>query len=101
MKNLTCPQCRGEYLHHGRVTVYDRAEDAPRVTKIEVRDHSAMINKVDNDISGNPSYRRGGLAIQFSCEQCDTTSELIISQHKGQSIISWRGQENGRSERRP
>jgi hypothetical protein len=97
---ITCPHCRGEYLHHGRVTVYGRDEDAPRVTKIEVWDHSAQINKISNEESGNPSLRRRGLAIQFWREQCDASSELIVAQHKGQSIIGWRGQENGRSDDR-
>jgi hypothetical protein len=98
--SITCPRCRGEYLHHGRVTVYDRDEDAPRVTKIEVWDHYAQINKIDNEKSGNPSLRRRGLAIQFWCEQCDASSELTVAQHKGQSIITWRGQLNGHSDDR-
>jgi hypothetical protein len=95
--HLSCPQCRGENLHHGRVTIYDRDEDASRVTKIEVWDHAAQIKKINNEESGNPSLRRYGLAIQFWCEQCDTSSELTVAQHKGQSLIGWRGQENGRS----
>lgn len=27
---LLCPSCGGNYLHHERVTVYDRREDAER-----------------------------------------------------------------------
>jgi hypothetical protein len=88
--HLTCPHCRGEYLHHGRVIIYDRAEDASRVTKIDVWDHSAWITKVDNKDSGNPSLRRRGLTMQFYCEECDTTSELTIAQHKGASLVGWR-----------
>jgi hypothetical protein len=38
---LTCPQCRGDYLHHGTVTIYDRNEDAPYVTIVEVEDQIA------------------------------------------------------------
>lgn len=88
---LICPRCRSEYLHHGELTIYDRGEDAARVTKIEVRNQSAQISKVNNAESGNPSPRRDGLAIEFRCEHCDGSLELTIAQHKGQSFIAWRG----------
>jgi hypothetical protein len=87
---LTCPQCRGDSLHHGQVTVYDRREDAPRITKIEVQDRTANITAIGNKDSGNPSERRDGVAIRFWCESCDTTSELTIAQHKGASLLGWR-----------
>ena len=89
---LVCPRCHDShsYLHHGRVTVYDRREDDPRPIKIEVAGGAALIKRVDSDGSGNPSSRRDGLAIHFECEICGLTSELTIAQHKGQSLIGWR-----------
>ena len=100
---LTCPHCRGDYLHHGQVTVYDRSEDAPRLTKIEVRDRTANITNVDNKNSGNPSDRRDGVAVRFWCDHCDNVSELTIAQHKGASLMGWRvlyGGENGHTDKR-
>jgi hypothetical protein len=38
----------------------------------------------------NPSERRQGLAIAFSCEDCDAKLELTIAQHKGNTIVEWR-----------
>jgi hypothetical protein len=87
---LTCPRCGGGYLHHGQVTVYDRNEDAPRVTKIEVRDCSALFTRADSGTSGNPSDQRGGMAIEFWCEDCEATSKFLVAQHKGQSFVGWR-----------
>jgi hypothetical protein len=87
--HLACPECHGEHLRHDQVTMYDRAEDAPRVTKTEVQDRKTKIITIANDGSGNPSERRDGLAVQFWCENCETGSELTIAQHKGVSL-GWR-----------
>jgi hypothetical protein len=89
---LVCPRCHDShsYLHHGKVTVYDRREGAPRLTKIEVLNGAALIKRVDSDGSGNPSTRRDGLAIHFECEICGLSSELTIAQHKGQTWLGWR-----------
>src|SRR5262249_10018285 len=84
---LICPQCGGENLHHGAVTVFDRNEDEPRVAKIEVRDCSALVTRVESKTSGNPSDRRDGIAIEFWCEECEGTSEFLIAQHKGTSFV--------------
>ena len=53
----------------------------------------ALTSEIDNKGSGNPSWRRHGLAICFECEFCGRTSELTIAQHKGQSLLAWRGTE--------
>jgi hypothetical protein len=87
---LSCPNCRGEYLHHEVVTVYDRREDADFVTRTEVRKSSVSREAVNSENSGNPSSRRDGLAIQFSCEMCSAMPELTLQQHKGQTFLAWR-----------
>jgi hypothetical protein len=92
---LNCPRCGGRHLHHNQVTVYDRNEDAPRVTKIEVRDGSALVTRADSCASANPSDRRNGVAIEFWCEDCDRHSELCVTQHKGGSFVGWRASEPG------
>ena len=87
---LLCPRCRGNCLHHGHVTVYDRSEDEPRITKTTVDGPVANMTAVENNGSGNPSLRRGGIAISFACELCSAHSELTIAQHKGSSLVEWR-----------
>jgi hypothetical protein len=39
---------------------------------------------------GNPSSRRGGVAIRFWCEGCDSAPELTLEQHKGETHLHWR-----------
>jgi hypothetical protein len=87
---LRCPTCDYEFMHHGRVTVYDRAEDAKNVTKTIIDDNRTSITTVPSARSGNPSSRRNGLAIRFWCEGCEETSELMIEQTKGRTFFSWR-----------
>ena len=38
----------------------------------------------------NPSIRRHGMAIAFSCEHCGDGFELTIAQHKGSTEFAWR-----------
>ena len=86
---LTCPNCGGDYLHHGTVTVFDRQEDAEAVvTKISGK-HYHTEGPAPPDW-GNPSSRRHGLAITFACETCTVSAELTIAQHKGSTQIEWR-----------
>jgi predicted nucleic-acid-binding Zn-ribbon protein len=87
---LVCPKCGNENLHQGQVDVFVRIkEDAP--------DHAIRIN-TDGAIhvgtaEDNPSSRRNGLAILFTCEQCHFSEErpfrLTIYQHKGETFIEW------------
>jgi hypothetical protein len=72
------------YLSHDKVEVFDRHEDQKEGLHVVVGDADVQINK---DLSGNPSARRHGLKIYFSCEQCDAAPVLTVSQHKGQTHI--------------
>ena len=81
---LRCPKCGDDYLHHGTVVIYGRAEDQP--TTVAVSDIS------DPTIIGreNPSPRRDAVGIVMDCEGCGPVGELCILQHKGQTFLEWR-----------
>ncbi len=83
---LRCPNCGGENLHHGIPFVFDRSEDDEEVTV----HHGSNTAKMPSRGSGNPSLRRDGIVIPFSCEHCDAQLFLDIAQHKGSTLVSWR-----------
>ncbi len=95
---LLCPRCHGEYLHHSRVDIYDRSEDAGTGTHVVA---GVEFPRTDGDMAGNPSARRHGLTVWFWCEFCDSTADedgaadtgegivLHIVQHKGCTYLSW------------
>jgi hypothetical protein len=84
---LLCPGCGEHDLHHDQVTVFEReTEDAPsRATEID-----GTRVRVLSDGRGNPSSRRGGIAIRFWCEHCSAVPELTLAQHKGTTLMEWR-----------
>lgn len=95
ISRLKCPRCGHDNIHQGQVTVYDRKEDASNVTVTTVSDGMASMAVRSSEGSGNPSSRRHGLAIAFSCEGCgggtkDDYIQLLIAQHKGDTHIGWR-----------
>ena len=78
-------ECGGDYLHHEQVEVFERAEDAQHGLHVLI---SGTSMAVGTDVArGNPSPRRHGLTIKFTCEMCDRVSVLSIVQHKGQTFI--------------
>lgn len=81
---LQCPSCGCNYLHHERVEVFDRAEDAATGTHVVV---DAGKVEVDNSMIGNPSKRRDGIRIHFSCEGCKDHPYMEIVQHKGNTYV--------------
>lgn len=90
---LRCAYCQGDYLHHVRVEVFERAEDAVNGIHVNVLHCCAT---VDTNLEGNPSGRRDGLKIYFACEFCAQTSILTIQQHKGQTFLGVQPQERPR-----
>lgn len=92
---LLCPVCSGGYLHHQGARVYSREEDHTdvRVTTASGDEVSSSIKL--NEVSGNPSPRRGGIDIAFWCETCHGVEEysgyyyLQIIQHKGMTYLDW------------
>lgn len=88
---LKCPVCEGDNLHHSNVEVFYRAaEDAPTRAVLVTEDGPRP-----GSASHSPSSRRGGLLIDFWCEQCHPgvhhgpVFTLAISQHKGQTFVRW------------
>lgn len=82
-KTLLCPSCGSNYLHHDKVEVFEREDDAETGLHVTVENGKASI---DNELESNPSRRRNGIKIHFWCEGCSAKPVLSISQHKG---ITW------------
>lgn len=78
---IYCPECgKNGYLHHSSVVVYERKED-----------QTATIHEIGpkTTLRPNPSPRRHGIRIRFTCEQHTGAWDLLIFQHKGQSYMEW------------
>jgi len=57
---------------------------------LDFLDVLSQTNQEPSKECGNPSRRRDGLAIEFSCENCPAILELTIKQHKGETFFAWR-----------
>lgn len=105
---LICPVCRGRDLHHYLIDIFSRSEGDSSTTWTQVSSQGGLdgmdygsnieceppsertiTQRVESDKCGNPSPRRGGLAITFKCEVCDATPRLSLLQHKGTSYFEW------------
>ena len=89
-----CAACNGHCLHHERVEIFERTEDAERGLRVVVEAGKA---EIDRELDGNPSRRRHGLKIFFRCEFCRKKSIFTIAQHKGVSLVDWIVLEDGSS----
>lgn len=99
---LHCPECGQGYLHQGNTTIYERVEDDKWTTVIAQSGHDVNVTKFPSGDTHNPSSRRHGLIIEFTCEMCHShydsegaTPEfaepfrLAIYQHKGNTLVEW------------
>ncbi|MDZ5727787.1 hypothetical protein SPG90_04555 [Enterobacter sp. D2] len=84
---LFCPYCNSNYLHQGKVEVFERQEDAKEGTHVIIDNDDVTINR---NLSGNPSRRRHGLKIGFWCENCKEHPVMSIYQHKGQTMLEFK-----------
>ena len=85
---LHCPACGFFYLHHIKVDVFSRMqEDSPTGLHVAVDGTSVAIDHGADCKDGNPSMRRDGLAVYFTCEGCEAVSVLTLVQHKGNTIL--------------
>lgn len=79
-----------ENLHQESVEIFDCSEDSDKGLHVLAKRGKQLL--VDEDMSGNPSYRRQGLQINFSCECCEGEARLHtlnIVQHKGSTLMFW------------
>jgi hypothetical protein len=85
---VDCPHCDGNNLCHESVEVFYRnGEDNAEGVHATVNPHTVTVGQ---SMSGNPSSRRGGLLVHFSCETCPVKPVLEIIQHKGCTYMQWR-----------
>lgn len=84
---LLCPSCSDNHLRHERVEIFERAEDESKGIHVSVEDEKAII---DTSLTNNPSERRHGISIHFSCEQCSAKSILTLAQHKGNTLVDFK-----------
>ena len=80
-----CPHCGSEYTHHNGVEVFRR--DGEDMDGDHLSMDSAGVIRKDEDMSNNPTNRRDGVRIHLWCEQCDFIHDLVVWQHKGQTLI--------------
>ncbi len=84
-EELKCSGCGEPNLHHDRIEIFDRGEDAVDGLHVTVTYRQV---KTDRNLSGNPSSRRDGLKVYFWCEHCEAITVLSISQHKGTTYLT-------------
>lgn len=84
---LLCGNCNGMYLHMGYVDTYIRTtEDS------ETGNHTKVIGSKterDDEMYGNPSERRDGVTLSFTCEDCNAVNFLSLAQNRGHTMIGW------------
>ena len=86
---LNCPYCNDGYLHQYAVEVFVRkCEDSNVGLKITTVGES--FSKSTDVQTGNPSNRRDGIVIKFTCEGCEELPELLIIQDRGNTQIKWK-----------
>ncbi len=84
---LRCPTCGNNYLHHTKVDVFERdMEDCQTGIHANIIGANILIDRYMID---NPSSRRDGIRVLFKCENCEREPMLLISQHKGNTYITF------------
>ena len=96
---LHCPNCGSTYLHQEKIYVYTRAEDAPStVLSVDAQcgETENLLRNGDSQPLGNPSRRRDGIRVFFSCEGFDASIHMTIAQHQGNTYVEMEHVEHGR-----
>jgi len=94
---LLCPECGCNNLHQVAYFIYERREDAEESHLIKVLTSETEMGGPRKVVSthsmvpskDNPSARRQGMRIRFSCEQCHGYKILSVVQHKGTTYVEW------------
>jgi hypothetical protein len=84
---LLCGGC-GEFCTHFRsLHVFMRGEDHDHGLRLDVDMARSQVSTSTRMGDGNPSSRRDGLALTFTCEFCKHITEVTFAQHKGTTFI--------------
>lgn len=92
---LLCPECGGNYLHHHIVETFNRGEDEKQglhtiIKSGDFKGDGKCVDIKHDNLAGNPSWRRHGLRIEFTCEFCSNEPIVLnIAQHKGETQMWW------------
>ena len=98
---LNCPCGDGGNIHQGNATIFECGEDPHTTTVIAQDGCNVQATKFPSQDTCNPSPRRHGMLIEFTCEQCsykyngeddatlEKTFRLAIFQHKGNTFMEW------------
>lgn len=89
--DLNCPNCNGAYIHHYKIEIFSRKEDAK--TGLHICTEYDQIS-IDQNLIDNPSPRRHGLKIYFNCEECKVQSRLALFQNKRNTMFSFESIKN-------
>jgi predicted GIY-YIG superfamily endonuclease len=89
---MECPSCKYDFTHQEYYEIFQRNEDCDGIHTVVKLDGTT----VDTKMKDNPSSRRDGMRMYFSCESCHGNQEeginpplfeLLIYQHKGVTIF--------------
>lgn len=72
-------------LHFAGLEIFDRHEDSKKGQRIAIFGDEIIVT---DDLTGNPSRRRGGISIYFHSEN-GTPIKMNVVQHKGQTEINF------------
>lgn len=86
MKSIKCAHCGEDYLHQEIVLWFRRTEDNEKCNTAVVTIDDVECVTTSNRY--NPSGRRDGMIIGFSCEHGCSWTALNVWQHKGNSYFS-------------
>lgn len=89
LNQLQCAGCGFEYTHCESIEIFHQVDDTSKKNGVHITVKGLAELKIDRDISRNPSARRDGVRMTFSCENCDVLSVLTIAQHKGNTFVEY------------
>ena len=82
--SLRCP-CGSDMTHFAGLAAFMRQEDAPTGTLTLIDAGGTHVAEGD-PLRDNPSVRRDGIRLYFTCEDCDGFM-LVLYQHKGNTFV--------------
>ena len=85
---LQCPHCEHDHIHQVETQLYCR-DDSEDAVLVLVNMYDGMISQAKAPPGSNPSTRRHGMRLIFSCEGCDEYPQLVMHQHKGDTVLEW------------